>query len=403
MKLLLEWGEESVILQPSFTYTIGRDIENDIRINFHKVSRTHAQLKFDGNFWTIVDLKSSNGTFQNKKIIENLKITTKTSLRLGGAEGIELILTPLEGNNSKKIKTDELLNRTQTFSKNEFQEITSDSSERIQLTTRTKIGRDLTNDWVVNSVSVSRWHAEIIRNTSLEYELIDLKSFNGTFVNGEIINRRILKNGDFLTFGSVSRRFTQSGLEPVSGIKGSTLSLKNVSFGVKNSQLISNINLKLEPRTLTAIIGPSGAGKSTLLNLISGKLRPDKGEITCNNINIHKNLRISSQLIGLVPQADIVHNKLSTKKALRYGVDLRLPTDIPKNVKAKIVEDIIDKLELKERENLEIEKLSGDAGARKLLHLHHRDVIEMPVTSDDVLLDLDTPEALAKARAYYQE
>lgn len=50
----------------------------------------------------------------------------------------------------------------------------------------------------------------------------------------------------------------------------------------------------------------------------------------------------------------------------------------------------------------EIEKLSGDAGARKLLHLHHRDVIEMPVTSDDVLLDLDTPEALAKARASFQ-
>ena len=51
----------------------------------------------------------------------------------------------------------------------------------------------------------------------------------------------------------------------------------------------------------------------------------------------------------------------------------------------------------------EIEKLSGDVGARKLLQSHHRDVIEMPVTSDDVLLDLDTPEALAKARAYYQE
>ena len=51
----------------------------------------------------------------------------------------------------------------------------------------------------------------------------------------------------------------------------------------------------------------------------------------------------------------------------------------------------------------EIEKLSGDAGARKLLQSHHRDVIEMPVTSDNVLLDLDTPEALAKARAYYQE
>jgi len=49
----------------------------------------------------------------------------------------------------------------------------------------------------------------------------------------------------------------------------------------------------------------------------------------------------------------------------------------------------------------EIETLSGDAGAPKLLQSHHRDVIEMPVTSDDVLIDLDTPDALAKARAFY--
>ena len=48
----------------------------------------------------------------------------------------------------------------------------------------------------------------------------------------------------------------------------------------------------------------------------------------------------------------------------------------------------------------EIETLSGDAGARKLLQSHHADVIEMPATSDDVLVDLDTPEALAKARSF---
>lgn len=46
----------------------------------------------------------------------------------------------------------------------------------------------------------------------------------------------------------------------------------------------------------------------------------------------------------------------------------------------------------------EIEKLSGDVGARKILHAHRADVIEVSVTSDDVLVDLDTPEALAKAR-----
>jgi len=48
----------------------------------------------------------------------------------------------------------------------------------------------------------------------------------------------------------------------------------------------------------------------------------------------------------------------------------------------------------------EIEKLSGDTGARKLLQSHHADVIEMPIMNDHVLIDLDTPEALAKARSF---
>jgi len=46
----------------------------------------------------------------------------------------------------------------------------------------------------------------------------------------------------------------------------------------------------------------------------------------------------------------------------------------------------------------EVARLQGDAGARKLLQGRAGDVLEVPVASDAVLIDLDTPEALAKAR-----
>ena len=46
----------------------------------------------------------------------------------------------------------------------------------------------------------------------------------------------------------------------------------------------------------------------------------------------------------------------------------------------------------------EIATLRGDAGARKLLQGKAGDVIEVPVTHNAVLIDIDTPEALAKAR-----
>ena len=46
----------------------------------------------------------------------------------------------------------------------------------------------------------------------------------------------------------------------------------------------------------------------------------------------------------------------------------------------------------------ELAKLEGDAGARKFLLAHRAKVLEVPVEDTAILIDLDTPEALARAR-----
>jgi molybdenum cofactor cytidylyltransferase len=46
----------------------------------------------------------------------------------------------------------------------------------------------------------------------------------------------------------------------------------------------------------------------------------------------------------------------------------------------------------------DIVNLQGDAGARKLLVGRGGEVLEVPVSREAILVDLDTPEALAKAR-----
>lgn len=51
----------------------------------------------------------------------------------------------------------------------------------------------------------------------------------------------------------------------------------------------------------------------------------------------------------------------------------------------------------------DVARLEGDAGARKLLMERRAEVIEVPVETDAVLLDLDTPEALAKARQIHAD
>ncbi|HCP17431.1 TPA: ABC transporter ATP-binding protein, partial [candidate division WOR-3 bacterium] len=57
------------------------------------------------------------------------------------------------------------------------------------------------------------------------------------------------------------------------------------SFGKEG---IFDINLNIEYGTVCAIIGKSGSGKSLLLKNILGLVKPDKGEVYIDGINIHK-------------------------------------------------------------------------------------------------------------------
>ena len=70
----------------------------------------------------------------------------------------------------------------------------------------TTIGRGLRVDVRLDDPSVSRLHAEIVRRGPYYY-LADLGlSRNGTRVNGRPIARRVLEDGDVLTFGSARCR-----------------------------------------------------------------------------------------------------------------------------------------------------------------------------------------------------
>jgi len=45
--------------------TVGRDADNDLFVNDSQVSRHHAEIQYDGTFWNLADLQSTNCTFLN--------------------------------------------------------------------------------------------------------------------------------------------------------------------------------------------------------------------------------------------------------------------------------------------------------------------------------------------------
>ena len=70
----------------------------------------------------------------------------------------------------------------------------------------TKIGRAGSNDVVIDSDRVSRFHATLTVESGAVW-IRDLDSSNGTFVNGHRITSRALSNGDNILIGDCQMRF----------------------------------------------------------------------------------------------------------------------------------------------------------------------------------------------------
>ncbi len=403
MKLLLEWEGHSEILDPQNAYVLGRDPAADIFIDSPRLSRTHLRFTFNGDSWLLEDLGSTNGTYLRSTRIDKLIISKNTLINLGGLENFRIKISVVA---SETFEINNRISRNSqetTLTKGRLEPPVFESNQipRIRLQGRIKIGRDLGSDWLIDNLNVSRNHAEIIQNSTGRYEIVDLKSTNGTYLNGAQIKREILKVGDVISIGGLQRRFTSEGLQVLEGIEGTTISLKNIHFSIKGKELLQDISLNLGPRTLTAIVGPSGAGKSTLLGVLTGRTKPSRGNVYFNEIDLHEQFNELSKQIGSVPQADILHTRLTVKEALDYGAKLRLPSDTSRAERNRRVMDVMEQLELTERADLRIDRLSGGQRKRasiglELLTSPQLLVLDEPTSGLDPGLDAHVMETLRK-------
>ena len=76
----------------------------------------------------------------------------------------------------------------------------------------TAAGRHPDSDIFLDDVTVSRRHAEFRRNGA-DYEVVDVGSLNGTYVNREPKNSAVLSNGDEIQIGKFRLVFLNGGKE----------------------------------------------------------------------------------------------------------------------------------------------------------------------------------------------
>ena len=122
---------------------------------------------------------------------------------------------------------------------------------------------------------------------------------------------------------------------------------------------------------LVGIMGGSGSGKSTLMNLLCGKLKPSKGQITINGYDLNADHKELEGVIGFVPQDDMLNEELTVYENLWFNARLIFSNKSHQD-KVALVEKALNDFDLVEARDLKVgsplnKVLSG--GQRKRLNI----------------------------------
>ncbi|WP_046501853.1 ABC transporter ATP-binding protein/permease [Streptomyces odonnellii] len=459
-ELVLELNGRTWTLDPSRSYTLGRDPQGDLVIDDARVSWRHATLSWNGRGWVIEDHGSTNGTYVQGRRIQQSDIGPGSAVHLGNAtDGPRLSLSggaagagaysgqaPAQAQGTQQgwqqqdpaqqpvpqqqIAGGQVPGRQVPAQQQGWQQqppqqhgqaphqqgphqgggpaafpqqspasggaagappVYGDRSpttfHQVALGRVMRIGRALENELVVADLQVSRLHAEFTATPDGRFEIRDLGSHNGTYVNGQPIAKSgtvLIGPNDIVGVGHSTFRLVGDRLEEFVDTGEVSFSARHLTVTVDGGkQILKDVSFGVPEKSLIAVIGPSGSGKSTLLKALTGYRPADQGDVLYDNRNLYKQFAELRQRIGLVPQDDILHKELTVRKALKYAAKLRFPGDTAEAEREARIDEVLRELKLDIHKSKKITSLSG--GQRK------RVSVALELLTKPSLIFLDEP------------
>ncbi len=322
---------------------IGRQADNDIVLNNRFVSRSHAELEKRGNDYYLVPAPNLSNALMldGKPVMEPVRMYHGAKIRIGGYAPGEMVtldyLAPLAEAATPQ--------RSIQFTENRLM----------------RIGRNKDNDIVIPAPTVSQYHAEV-EKIGKRFRLRDLRSSNGTFVNGKNVTETWVQPGDAIQIGPYrfvvdENEFTQSD-QSEGGVRVDVLGLNK--WVNKDLNILQDISLVIQPKEFVVVVGQSGGGKSTLVDAIAGYRPATHGQVIVNGtIDVYKEFDAIRSTIGYVPQKDIIHMELTVFQALDYAARLRMPADTTEAERHQRIQEVMEDLDLAHRRDTQISSLSG--------------------------------------------
>ncbi len=127
---------------------------------------------------------------------------------------------------------------------------------------------------------------------------------------------------------------------------------------------VDEISIKLENGEIFGFLGPNGAGKSTTIMILTTLLKPTSGKAFVAGFDVTTQAKSVRQNIGYVQQDSTVDEYLTGRENLELQARLN---HIPKNIRTKRIDEILEIIELSDRQNEAAVTYSG--GMRKRLDI----------------------------------
>lgn len=134
----------------------------------------------------------------------------------------------------------------------------------------------------------------------------------------------------------------------------------NISKSFNEKCVLDEVNLKIKEGEIFGLLGPSGAGKTTLIKILTGQLKPDRGEGMIFGKSCSRLDREDYKMIGMVLDNSGLYDRLSCYDnmllpARIYGVD------------KKKIEELLKRVGLEDAAKKAVEKLSKGMRQRLVL------------------------------------
>ncbi len=121
-------------------------------------------------------------------------------------------------------------------------------------------------------------------------------------------------------------------------------------------EAVKGISLNIQKGEIFSLLGPNGAGKTTTISMISGLIKPSKGDAKIGGYSITKEAIAAKRLMGVVPQEIALYPELSARRNLEFFGQLY---GLNGKELGKRVDEVLEFIDLSDRQKDRVDTFSG--------------------------------------------